>query len=935
MSENEALQSDELIEKINKIKQNLNEITVKFTMETDKQKNERATKLQSLYRGKKARQETGELKDCKTKFEELENFNKDDDDEFETKLDDLYEKCKSRLELNPREMRKEYIKNKCNKATTFEGIKKINYYDKVNKKYILCENVAPEKYKELEKKRDEEEKRDIEERLQKQRKTKAAKAAALSARKAKATKCRAKIEELVGIYDSIKKETLDITKDGENIYNMFQLIIEIYDSRTFDNLETPGDKSVCSKKQLKKNKGKLSPIIKLLKTIELFQDEKYVTDSDNTYKVIIKDSLQTNDMDKKIVFNVELKDIATKKNETIRLLDLKFDTKTYVEVDEGTVNSTLELVERQNLREEEAAVKIQKIIRRRQQAQQNLIRKKRVKELKSELEKKQQPLLECETFVGKAACENEKGTDGLRKCEYKKPDGCKEIEGNDDYTAEERRKFLTYQYNEEQEIKDKKWKKFLDLKQGESYLPVQNGLSGPLKKIPYNIEYAVHVFEDGYYFDGQYKEKSVLDQEYKDGELSIDIQWGSKRDDPIEINVNNIYFSTLSGLGLYKNEFIENFQKKAKKAKDAFYKAKDNIPIAEKEILETATEVDNTELKKLQDELEETKKILTEKIAESKENEESALKKLKEQQQQELQKKLDEQSEEYNKALDTVKKQAKERSKKYIKHREKHKKKLEEAEAASEKSKQKIEKLNEQIKNLSKGDAEQKAQLEKKKKEIEKEAKAAAVAKAEAEVKVSEVELKKKELHEEQIKIQLLKSQHEKELEELRNLEKKQKERDEEERRKKMKEFMKHKGEALKASIESLKENEKFTNMSEIKIAALESYPKLHDKIKKFLVFKEDELIKAHHAKFYSDNIKRNNEKLVETLKLVPSEPFLGIEGLPLVSGFGSEEEKKEEEINLKVVKKKVRKFIQDRAEYIFVPSQHEQLSVKEYLKTL
>ena len=115
MSENEALQSDELIEKINKIKQNLNEITVKFTMETDKQKNERATKLQSLYRGKKARQETGELKDCKTKFEELENFNKDDDDEFETKLDDLYEKCKSRLELNPREMRKvlaQYYKRK-------------------------------------------------------------------------------------------------------------------------------------------------------------------------------------------------------------------------------------------------------------------------------------------------------------------------------------------------------------------------------------------------------------------------------------------------------------------------------------------------------------------------------------------------------------------------------------------------------------------------------------------------------------------------------------------------------------------------------------------------------------------------------------------------------------------------------------------------------
>ena len=130
---------------------------------------------------------------------------------------------------------------------------------------------------------------------------------------------------------------------------------------------------------------------------------------------------------------------------------------------------------------------------------------------------------------------------------------------------------------------------------------------------------------------------------------------------------------------------------------------------------------------------------------------------------------------------------------------------------------------------------------------------------------------------------------------------------------------MKHKGESLKESIESLKdEKENFTNMSEIKIDALENYPTLHDKIKNFLVFKEDELIKAHHAKFYSDNIKRNNEKLVETLTLFPSEPFLGIE---LVAGFGSEEEKKEEVIDsLKVVKEGVRKFIMSKAEYIFNP---------------
>ena len=72
-------------------------------------------------------------------------------------------------------------------------------------------------------------------------------------------------------------------------------------------------------------------------------------------------------------------------------------------------------------------------------------------------------------------------------------------------------------------------------------------------------------------------------------------------------------------------------------------------------------------------------------------------------------------------------------------------------------------------------------------------------------------------------------------------------------------------------------------------------------------------------------------------MKLVPSEPFLGIEGLPLVSGFGNDEEKKEEEkeINLKVVKKKVREFIKERVEYIFNYKEHHQLSVKEYLKTL
>lgn len=231
--------------------------------------------------------------------------------------------------------------------------------------------------------------------------------------------------------------------------------------------------------------------------------------------------------------------------------------------------------------------------------------------------------------------------------------------------------------------------------------------------------------------------------------------------------------------------------------------------------------------------------------------------------------------------------------------------------------------------------------MEAEKKKLEEEQAVVEERKKKSEEEQAVVEQRKKELHKEQIEIERLKSQHEQELKELKEERKKAEDREEEKRRKKMKEFMKHKGESLKESIESLKDKkENFTNMSEIKIAALESYPTLHDKIKKFLVFKEDELIKAHHAKFYSDNIKRNNEKLVETLKLVPNEPFLGIEGLPLVSGFGSnpekpKEEKKEEVITLKVVKEGVRKFIMSKAEHIFNPSQHQQLSVKEYLKTL
>jgi hypothetical protein len=117
-----------------------------------------------------------------------------------------------------------------------------------------------------------------------------------------------------------------------------------------------------------------------------------------------------------------------------------------------------------------------------------------------------------------------------------------------------------------------------------------------------------------------------------------------------------------------------------------------------------------------------------------------------------------------------------------------------------------------------------------------------------------------KQLKKEKAELEATRSDNEKAVIELMKIK-------EEEKRKKMKEFMKHKGESLKEAIGNLENDEKFTNMSEIKIDGLENYPTLHDKIKKFLVFKEDELIKAHHAKFYSDNIKRNNEKLVETLK--------------------------------------------------------------------
>ena len=166
-----------------------------------------------------------------------------------------------------------------------------------------------------------------------------------------------------------------------------------------------------------------------------------------------------------------------------------------------------------------------------------------------------------------------------------------------------------------------------------------------------------------------------------------------------------------------------------------------------------------------------------------------------------------------------------------------------------------------------------------------------------------------------------------------------------EKKRKAEENFRKEKGGLIESAIGILDEKD---SMDNIKIEDIEKgYPTLHKKIKNFLVFKEDELIKAHHAKFYSDNIKRNNNKLVETLKLVPSEPFLGI-GLAFGSTKEQEEKTTEKEIeslkptekekeikSLKEIKKDVRDFIKGRADYIFDLSQHHKLSVKEYLKTL
>jgi hypothetical protein len=814
MSDTESLQNDKLITKYKEIQENLEKITLEFINETEGQKIETATKLQSLYRGKKARQETGELKDCKTKFEELENFDGEHGD-FETKLDDLYKKCKSRIKklngkkLNGKKIRNRYVENKCNKATTLEEMEKITY------RGIPCKNVAKVKYDKLEeeerKKKNEEEIRKIETEVEQKRKAKEDNAAKLEASINKAGTCQKKIGELLNIYNSIQKDDLDIHKDGENIYKMFQLIIEIYDSGTFDNLETPGEDSVCSIKQRKKNKGKLEPIIKLLKTIELFQDEKYVTDGDNTYKVIIKNSLQTNDMDKKIVYNVELKDIATKKTETIRLLDLKYDGNIYKEVNEEDLKNELEKVKNlreekvKNLREEEAAVKIQSIIRGTKERKETA--KLKEENYPDDFED------ECST---KQDCDNNQD--------------CVDNECVDNYSDDVFEEDTDENTKEVNDIKE-------DIKE-------ENQLQELINT--------------------DYQPKKIKELEEKKKELKQELEEKEKKlkEKEEEISIQNLKIKEKKNshdkeISQLRTKQLENLNKEKKKL-EAEYK-------------KNLAEHDNLNDKELEN--------LKEKLKEAEVKDDN-----------------------YEKILEE--------------NREEIKKKEEELKTANNEEKKELQKEREDLKKQSLDIEEKKKLEEEEKKKLEEEKK--------------KLERKQIEILEEQSKIV-------EELKELKQEREKAEDRKALEKRKKIKEFMNHKGESLKESIEILKDKDgNFTNMSEIKIDALENYPTLHDKIKKFLVFKEDELIKAHHAKFYSDNIKRNNEKLVETLKLVPSEPFLGIEGLPLMSGFGSEVKEGEEEvIILKDVKEKVRKFIQDRAQYIFIPSQHKQLSVKEYLKNL
>ena len=735
------------------------------------------------------------------------------------------------------------------------------------------------------------------------------------------------ISDIKKIYDNIdsdkiKKDYVDVGTKKENLDNEY--CIEY----------CPIIKKLVSQKDFindnKKEDEKLEEIYKFIKAVELWQTADYITRSDDSrdrklhYKIIIREGYDakknkcSEDEDKEnpclisyIMFVDNLKTIKQFEDEDKEyfLTSLKKELlkgAKYTELtDSDTIDKIDEIIESEKVNE-----KARKFL----QSQE-----KKITKIKSSG-------LPCDTIIGKSGCESAiNPSDKLRKCEYEPGGPCTEIKGKKGkYTAEERRKLLTYQYSEEQEIKKKGWLKFDKLEQGESYLPVQNGLSGPLMKIPYNIEYAVHVFKKGYYFDGQYKEKSVLDMMYEKGILSIPIQWGNRSNRPISIIVNNIFFSTLDGLGLFKTEDITKFQEKARQA--AIDKgAIDKVKTVENVVMGQAEEIYDGQTG--------NKEALDQKLKDLKQKHVQEIERLNVKHKEDLQNLG---------TIDTAK---------FNEAGEKHKKELEQAE----------QKHKEALTNLQNTARTDKTTLENKlnqiqtqRKELEKKLKKAEDSKQDEETterqikRLEEAEKSSKEsIKKHNIVIQQLKQQKaeiEATMTENEKLFIQMKKEKKEAKRRRMKEFLKGTGKALKEAIGKLEKDGKFTNMSEIKIDALEEekYDVLRKKIINFLVFKEDELIKAHHAKMYSDIIKINNNKLLETLTLFPSEPFLGIEGLPLVAAFGTTPEKEEtkpkeeeKEINLKEIKKKVRDFIIRQAKFIFNHKEHEKLSVKEYLKTL
>ena len=342
------------------------------------------------------------------------------------------------------------------------------------------------------------------------------------------------------------------------------------------------------------------------------------------------------------------------------------------------------------------------------------------------------------------------------------------------------------------------------------------------------------------------------------------------------------------------------------------------------------------EIKEKEEELKEKEEQISERdseILKTKNIHEQEIKKLKAKQLEELQQEKEELTQKYKKKLinyKNINKNELEKKEAELKEKEKQRKEYEQKVKDTEKL------MEEKKEELKTANDEEKEKINKEREELEKQSGALEEQKLLEEEKEKKLEEEKDNLEKKRLEILEEQSKIVEALKELKEERKKVEDREEEERRQKRKlaqeKFNENKGKLVEDAIGNLGEKD---SMDNIKIKDLESYQKLHDKIKKFLVFKEDELIKAHHAKFYSDNINRNNEKLVETLGLIPGQPFLGIEGLPLIGGFGSEVKKEEEELILEDVKDKVRKFIKDNAEYIFDPSQHQQLSVKEYLKTL